>query len=604
MQIQEMVDPNLVTNGSVDYRGRTANKQTTGGWKASPFIISLTLLSSSSSSSSSSSFFSSVNEVAERSSFFPIATNMVQYLVLEMHHPIPTAATHVTDWMGAAYCLTLFGAFLADAYLGRFKTLIIFSTIYAAGAVLLTSAGSVDSLRPPPCTTRPCVPAQATWGQNAFLFVALALIALGTGGIKPCASSFGADQFDESDPKEAVKKYAFFNWFYFAINMGVVLGLTVLVYIQQQKGWGWGFGVPTVLVGISVLILAVGYKHYRHQKPTGSAFTRFAQVIVASLRNHFNGVKVGPTTELYEVQTQESDIFGARKISHTSQFRLLDKAAVITDPEEDTKNRWKLCTVTQVEEFKCMVRVIPIWLSNIIFSLSLAQLTTFFVSQARLTDRNLGPNFQIPPASVSTFGAINAVLLVPLYEKVMVPILRKYTGHHRGLTSLQRTGVGLVFNTLTFAVAAMVERKRLNYTNPSTMSVFWLVPQFYLIGVAEVFAYVGQMEFFYDEATDGTRSISSALLLAEIGVGSWLSTGIVKIVEHATGGIEKGWLRSNLNESRLDLYYWVLTVINVVNFFVYLVISYSYKGRHERRMKSVGDASSIDQMGGQNKEEQ
>lgn len=71
-----------------------------------------------------------VNEVAERLAFFAIAVNMVAYLVFEMHQSLPNAATHVTDWIGAAYVLTLFGAFCADAYLGRFRTIILFSCIY------------------------------------------------------------------------------------------------------------------------------------------------------------------------------------------------------------------------------------------------------------------------------------------------------------------------------------------------------------------------------------------------------------------------------------------------------------------------------------------
>ena len=109
------------------------------------------------------------------------------------------------------------------------------------------------------------------------------------------------------------------------------------------------------------------------------------------------------------------------------------------------------------------------------------------------------------------------------------------------------------------------------------MSVFWLLPQFFLIGSAEVFTYVGQLEFFYDEATDGTRSLSSAMFLSEIGIGSWLSTAIVKIIEGTTGGEEKGWLRNTLNTSRLDYFYWVLTGINVANFFIYLWIAGLYK---------------------------
>jgi dipeptide/tripeptide permease len=71
-----------------------------------------------------------VNEVAERLAFFGIAVNMVAYLVFEMHQSLPNAATHVTDWIGAAYVLTLFGAFCADAYLGRFRTIVVFSCIY------------------------------------------------------------------------------------------------------------------------------------------------------------------------------------------------------------------------------------------------------------------------------------------------------------------------------------------------------------------------------------------------------------------------------------------------------------------------------------------
>ncbi|XVF73840.1 hypothetical protein PTKIN_Ptkin13bG0013800 [Pterospermum kingtungense] len=548
----------LVSNGCVDIRGKIADKRTTGGWKASPFII--------------------VNEVAERLAFFAIAVNMVAYLVFEMHQSLPSAATHVTDWIGAAYVLTLFGAFLADAYLGRFLTIIIFSCIYAVGMVSLTLSATIDSLRPPTCTVRPCI--KATDNQSAFLFGALAFIALGTGGIKPCVSSFGADQFDEADEKEAHKKYSFFNWFFFAINMGALLGITLLVYVQDKKGWGWGFGVPTVVMVCSVFILAAGTPYYRYQKPMGSPFTRFLQVIVASVRNHFKGAQVGRDAVLYEVNTHESDIAGASKLARTKQYRFLDKAAVVMDPEANTKNRWRLCTITQVEELKSFIRILPVWASTIALSISFAQLSTFFISQANIMDRKLGPNFTIPAGSVPVFSAINALILVPIYEKYMVPILRKRTGHRRGITSLQRMGIGLFISIFALASAALVEKKRRDHPNPSSMSVFWLLPQMFLIGSAEVFTYVGQLEFFYDEASDGTRSISSAMFLSEIGIGSWLSTAIVKIIERATGGEQTGWLRNDFNKSRLDYFYWVLAAINAANFLDYLWVAWRYKGKN------------------------
>ncbi|GFP95162.1 protein nrt1/ ptr family 8.1, partial [Phtheirospermum japonicum] len=553
----------LVSNGCLNYKGQIADKRKTGGWKAAPFII--------------------VNEVAERFAFFSIAANMTAYLVGQMHQTLPEAATHVSNWIGAAYILTVLGAFVADAYLGRFRTILSFSCVYVVGMVLLTLSGSMHNLRPPLCTKKPCPP--ATTAQTGLLYTALTLIALGTGGIKPCVSSFGADQFDESDQTEAQKKYSFFNWFFFAINMGALFGITLLAYVQLKLGWGWGFGIPTGATIVSIFILVAGSRKYRYQKPMGSAFTRFVQVIVASVRNNVRGVEVGQEgCNLYEVDTKESDIHGARKIAHTPQYRYLDKAAVITNPENITtkNNRWRLCTVTQVEEFKSFIRIIPIWASTIAIAISLSQVSTFFIAQATYMDRTLTPksDFKIPAGSIPVFSAVNALIVVPIYEKLAVPFLRARTGHPRGITSLQRMGAGLFVAIFAMIAAAAVEKDRRSAASRGlASSVFWLFPQCFLIGAGEVLTYVGQLEFFYDEATDGTRSISSAVFLSEIGIGSWLNTAIVKIVEGFSGGEGKGWLRDDLNESRLDYYYWILTGINAVNFVVYLWIALRFKGR-------------------------
>lgn len=140
-------------------------------------------------------------------------------------------------------------------------------------------------------------------------------------------------------------------------------------------------------------------------------------------------------------------------------------------------------------------------------------------------------------------------------------------------------GVGLFISIFALLSAALVEKARREDPNSANMSVFWLFPQFFLIGSAEVFTYVGQLEFFYDEATEGTKSISSAMFLSEIGIGSWLSTAIVKIIQGATGGEEKGWLRNDLNTSKLDYFYWILAAINGVNFLVYIWVAWRFKGK-------------------------
>lgn len=177
-------------------------------------------------------------------------------------------------------------------------------------------SASIKGLKPS-CHDDVCNP---TGAQSAVVFVALYLIALGTGGIKPCVSSFGADQFDESDEQEKKSKSSFFNWFYFSINIGALVAASVLVWIQTNVGWGWGFGIPAVVMAVAVVCFFIGTPLYRLQKPGGSPLTRVAQVIVASLRK--STVKVPDDRSLlFEIADKESAIQGSRKLEHTDQFK-------------------------------------------------------------------------------------------------------------------------------------------------------------------------------------------------------------------------------------------------------------------------------------------
>lgn len=146
---------------------------------------------------------------------------------------------------------------------------------------ILTMSASVHGLKPLCDKRNVCHP---TGLQIAVFFVGLYLIALGTGGIKPCVSSFGADQFDDYDEAEKKKKSSFFNWFYFSINIGALVAASCLVWIQTNVGWGWGFGIPAVAMAIAVVSFFAGSRLYRYQKPGGSPLTRICQVLVASFR--------------------------------------------------------------------------------------------------------------------------------------------------------------------------------------------------------------------------------------------------------------------------------------------------------------------------------
>lgn len=561
-----MEEDGVFTNdGTVDIHKNPANKKKTGNWKACRFILG--------------------NECCERLAYYGMGTNLVNYLEKRLNMGNVKASNSVTNWSGTCYITPLIGAFLADSYLGRYWTIASFSILYVFGMTLLTLSASVKGLKPT-CENDVC---QATSSQTAVCFAALYIIALGTGGIKPCVSSFGADQFDETDETEKKKKSSFFNWFYFSINVGALIASSVLVWIQMNVGWGWGFGIPAVAMAIAVVFFFSGSRLYRVQKPGGSALTRMFQVVVASLRK--SNVKVPEDNFLlYETSDVECNITGSRKLEHTRKLRFFDKAAVQIESDDikGSANPWRLCTVTQVEELKSIVRLLPIWATGIVFSTVYSQMSTMFVLQGNTMDQHMGPRFKIPSASLSLFDTISVIFWAPVYDKLIVPFARKKTGHERGFTQLQRMGIGLVISIFSMVVAGVLEVIRLDYVRRHNyydleeipMSIFWQVPQYFLIGCAEVFTFIGQLEFFYDQAPDAMRSMCSALSLTTVALGNYLSTLLVTVVTNATTRHGKpGWIPDNLNRGHLDYFYWLLAILSVINFFVYLWISkwYTYK---------------------------
>ncbi|MCD7446164.1 Peptide transporter ptr1 [Datura stramonium] len=557
----ERSDDVFTKDGTTDMNKAPANKEKTGTWKACPFIIG--------------------EEVCERLAYFGMSSNLVNYLHQSLNLNNAAASKVVTNFQGTCYLTPLLGAFLADAYLGRYWTIAIFSILYIMGMALLTMSASIVGIKPS-CQNGICHP---TAPEKTSFFIAIYLIALGTGGIKPCVSSFGADQFDDNDEIEKRRKSSFFNWFYLSINIGALIASSVLVWIQMNVGWGWGFGIPAVAMAIALVFFFAGTRLYRLQPPGGSPLTRILQVLVASMRKWFVKPPADKTL-LYETANEESSIKGSRKLAHTHKFSFLDKSAVVTasDKVNGSVNPWRLCTATQVEEVKCIISLLPVWACCIVFTTVYSQMNTTFVLQGNTMDRHMGAHFRIPSASLAVFETLSVILWVLIYDQFIIPLARKFTGHARGFTQLQRMGIGLLISTLSMIAAAIVEVGRLNYIKRKgyydlktiPMSIFWQVPQYVLIGCAGVFTLIGQLEFFYDQAPDAMRSLCSALSLMAIALGSYLSTLIVTIV---TRNKKLGWITENLNRGHLDYFFWLLVILSFINFMVFLLVSrlYVYK---------------------------
>jgi solute carrier family 15 (peptide/histidine transporter), member 3/4 len=452
------------------------------------------------------------------------------------------------------------------------------------GLVILSLASWFLLVKPSGCGAAHALCNEPSSGGLALFYLSTYMIAFGNGGYQPSIATFGSDQFDETDPVEARSKVAFFSYFYLALNVGSIFSNTVVVYYEDLGQWVMGFWVSAVAAALALVLFLLGTPNYRHFKPSGNPLTRIAHVFVAAFRKWHTKVPSGEL--LHEVDGDDSEVTGIRKILHSDGLRFLDKAATLTEEDyaapENVKNPWKLCTVTQVEEVKCILKMLPIWLCTIVYSVVFTQMASLFVEQGTTMNTDIG-SFHIPAASMSLFDILSVLSFIAIYRRVLVPVMARLSGNPQGLTELQRMGVGLVIGMAAMVVAGVVEVERLRRVaspdEPSSMSVLWQVPQYALIGASEVFMYVGQLEFFNGQAPDGVKSFGSALCMASISLGNYVSIMLVSVVTSLTDKDRRpGWIPGNLNSGHLDRFYFLLAALSLVDLAVYVACAMWYKG--------------------------
>ncbi|CAN4108211.1 unnamed protein product [Withania somnifera] len=550
---------------SVDWRGKPSNPMKHGGMKAAAFVLGL--------------------QGFEIMGIAAVGNNLITYVINEMHFSLSESANIVTNFIGTIFILALLGGYLSDSYLASFWTILIFGFIELSGFILLSVQAHLPQLKPPKCNMLTdgdqCVEAK---GFKALIFfVALYLVALGSGCVKPNMISHGADQFNQEDTKQSKQLSRYFNAAYFAFSMGELVALTLLVYVQTHSGMDVGFGVSAAAMALGLICLVCGTLFYRYKPPQGSIFTPIAQVLVAAFLNR--KASISPSdARMLPGGTQSQTIKAPPNANptlllHTNRFRFLDKACTKMQDGNTTKeiSRWRLCTVRQVEQVKILISVLPIFACTIIFNTILAQLQTFSVQQGSAMNTKLTKNFHIPPASLQSIPYIILIFLVPLYDTFFVPLARKFTRHDSGITPLQRIGVGLFFATFSMVSAALMENKRRISAVESneTISIFWITPQFLIFGISEMFTAVGLIEFFYKQSLNGSmQSFLTAITYCSYSFGFYLSSLLVSLVNKITSKSSShhgGWLSdNNLNKDRLDLFYWLLAILSFLNFLNYL----------------------------------
>ncbi|XP_024944232.1 solute carrier family 15 member 1 isoform X3 [Cephus cinctus] len=351
-------------------------------------------------------FFIVTNEFCERFSYYGMRTILVLYLHNKLNYDDDTATVIYHIFTMLVYFFPLLGAMLADSLLGKFKTIFYVSMIYAVGQLLL-SASAAPPLGLP---------------TAEISFVGLLLIALGTGGIKPCVSAFGGDQFIL--PQQERYLSVFFSVFYFAINSGSLISTFVTPILRsdvscfgEKTCYSLAFFVPAILMIFSIIIFRIGKNLYIIKDPEGNILFEVSKCIWHAISKKCCSKKV-----------------------HREHW--LDHA--------DDKYDKKL-----IEDIKAVVQVLKLFLPLPVFWALFDQQGSRWTFQATRMNGELG-SYTIKADQMQVVNPLLILAFIPLCESCIYPLLTKIKLIN---TPLKKMVTGGCLASLAFIVSALVELK-------------------------------------------------------------------------------------------------------------------------------------------------
>ncbi|XP_045884202.1 solute carrier family 15 member 1 [Meles meles] len=363
-------------------------------------------------------FFIVVNEFCERFSYYGMRALLILYFrrFIGWDDNLSTAVYHT--FVALCYLTPILGALIADSWLGKFKTIVSLSIVYTIGQVV-TAVSSINDLTD---FNHDGIPDNLSV-HVALSMIGLALIALGTGGIKPCVSAFGGDQFEEGQEKQ---RNRFFSIFYLAINAGSLLStiITPMLRVQlcgihsKQACYPLAFGVPAALMAVSLIVFVIGSGMYKKFQPQGNVMAKVVKCIGFALKNRFR---------------HRSKEFPKRE-------HWLDWAREKYDER-------------LISQIKMVTRVMFLYIPLPMFWALFDQQGSRWTLQATAMSGKIGL-IEIQPDQMQTVNAILIVIMVPIMDAVVYPLIAKCG---LNFTSLKKMTVGMFLASMAFVVAAIVQ---------------------------------------------------------------------------------------------------------------------------------------------------
>ncbi|KAG0329075.1 peptide transporter ptr2, partial [Podila humilis] len=439
-----------------------------------------------------------VTELCERFSFYGASMLFQRYMLEHLLLSKGSATAISRGFSFFSYATTIFGAIVADKWLGKFKTILLFAIIYTAGLILLTIS-SIDSL-------------VDTLGLPGFLVSLYCLISWGTGGIKSNVSTFAAEQVPAEDyahptrpnvtVNHAVTVERVFRYFYMAINIGGMLGQAITPAVSK-KAWDLAFMIPAIVFVVGIIIFALGRPKYYDRPPKGNILGQTLRCLVYAFKNRKSRL-----AGTHWIQAAHSENDGS--LEWDNKF------------VEDLERTYHACKVFMVY---------PVYwaLYN--------NMNDNFVNMAINMQR---PSF-LQPEQLSFVNSAVIVIFIPIFDLFLFPVLRK-AGFKLG--PINRIVIGFVIVTCCFVYVTVLQHflyeagpyYDFTGTNPNTgetivlptppepmindITIWLQLPAYIFIGISEIFASATGLEFAFRSAAPELKSVVMSLFLATNAFGS------------------------------------------------------------------------------------
>ncbi|NWV37289.1 S15A1 protein, partial [Grantiella picta] len=362
-------------------------------------------------------FFIIINEFCERFSYYGMKAVLILYFKYFLHWEDNLATAIYHTFVALCYLTPILGAILADSWLGKFKTIVYLSIVYTIGQAVL-SVGSINDLTDHDWNGTP---------DNLSLHIALSmigliLIALGTGGIKPCVSAFGGDQFEDDQEEQ---RGTFFSLFYLAINCGSLLSTIVTPNLRakecgihtKQRCYPLAFGIPAILMAVALVVFIIGSKMYKKVKPQGNIMLQVCNCVGFAIVNRFqHRSKEFPKREHWLDWASEK--YDKRLIAQT---KMVLKVLFLYIPLPmfwalfDQQVKWKL------------------------FGLVIRAVYTLHTLRSLV---------------IKIVNPILIVIMVPIVDSLIYPLIKKCKIN---FTPLRKMTVGMFLASMAFVAAALVQ---------------------------------------------------------------------------------------------------------------------------------------------------